>query len=1220
MELPNYSRQLMQQLHTLRKDGRFCDCTILIGTALHRAHKLVLAASSLLFKSLMEGSDTISIDSSVVTSQEFSCLLEMIYTGKLPPGKHNFTRIIAAADSLQMFDVAVSCKNILNDLIKSPATTEPLADATDLALGGSEHTSSPVAAVPSSSEAAEVPIDPTPAAAQEEMEGGSTEATCEKTGNPPVDEEENPAKNGDSAIPRVWDSSVENSPPCKRGRLALTVTKEESEEYLEFLQQNKNKIAGAIGNVQPVINAVEKWEEISSVEKLVILDCCKGEPDVTDIFHSLLNYVVSKKLSTRTLLTLLEALRELCPDLATVLENPLQGEQNTERDAHQVPDEKPASRLLVDHAEELIVSISHLSPIIEVLDNMKEDFLTETEKQTVFQCCRDVCTREAIQSLLNKVKVEKVLEESSFLKLLHAVKSSFPVLQKLLDTTVAEGTTFQSKEDRGQEEYETDLLRRYHQRLSESICDPQPLLESLAAADDVSAEDQKWMKQVLEEGASPCCLDRLLSLAVEKGSVQVLAVWKLLVRTEIPALGLLIQDIRKDPEADRFIHSVLDLESQLLEILSRHKDLITETISSLGTLLDSVAGEPECPSGDAIEFIKNCSTQVNLNESVKTLLDKILHEKSMAAQPFCKLVSLNKGFFPSLRPLADELEQAGELSDMIKVPTNQQHVKQAWGYGIEGHTVNLSCKVVKYFWEGEKDPGDGAEKKGGKKGGAKQSFPCEWCGKTFEFKCRMEVHRKRCRLSEQTQLKCPQCPEKMSTPKALQQHLAKSHGSPPRKRKKRRHEPVTCDICGKSFAHQSGMLYHKRTDHFDEKPYSCEECGAKFAANSTLKNHMRLHTGEKPFFCKHCDMTFTQAAALAYHYKKKHSEGKMYACQYCEAVFAQSIELTRHVRTHTGDKPYVCRECGKGFSQANGLSMHLQTFHNIDDPYDCQKCRMSFSCLEEHRKHIQESHPKEFHPCVVCGKIFNAAALLEKHMVIHVGGKPYSCEICNKAYQQVSGLWYHNRTNHPEVFAGQSHRSVKISQFQCSSCDKTFPSSETLSKHEKAMHPDVKLFKCQDCEDVFPDAELLKTHTKEKHEGAQLFNCLYCPSSFQTTAELQQHLCVQHFNQQGEAFGCGHCDLIFPSQQELQEHFLSQHPAELQASSEASSAQMVIRATEQPGAAEQMITLEQSQLGSPQVYVTLADSQNSTSGSEIVAVNVEDLLDGTVTFICEDTQ
>lgn len=54
----------------------------------------------------------------------------------------------------------------------------------------------------------------------------------------------------------------------------------------------------------------------------------------------------------------------------------------------------------------------------------------------------------------------------------------------------------------------------------------------------------------------------------------------------------------------------------------------------------------------------------------------------------------------------------------------------------------------------------------------------------------------------------------------------------------------------------------------------------------------------------------------------------MYVCQYCKAIFAQSIELTRHVRTHTGDRPYVCRECGKGYSQASRLSVHLQTFHS----------------------------------------------------------------------------------------------------------------------------------------------------------------------------------------------------------------------------------------------------------------------------------------------------
>lgn len=118
MELLNYSRQLMQQLQTLRKDSQFCDCTILVGDASYPAHKVVLAASSLLFKSLLESSDSISIDTTVVTPQEFSSLLDTAYLGRLVPGKHDLARVIAAADSLQMFDVAVCCKNILDELVK----------------------------------------------------------------------------------------------------------------------------------------------------------------------------------------------------------------------------------------------------------------------------------------------------------------------------------------------------------------------------------------------------------------------------------------------------------------------------------------------------------------------------------------------------------------------------------------------------------------------------------------------------------------------------------------------------------------------------------------------------------------------------------------------------------------------------------------------------------------------------------------------------------------------------------------------------------------------------------------------------------------------------------------------------------------------------------------------------------------------------------------------
>ncbi len=43
-------------------------------------------------------------------------------------------------------------------------------------------------------------------------------------------------------------------------------------------------------------------------------------------------------------------------------------------------------------------------------------------------------------------------------------------------------------------------------------------------------------------------------------------------------------------------------------------------------------------------------------------------------------------------------------------------------------------------------------------------------------------------------------------------------------------------------------------------------------------------------------------------------------------------------------------------------------------------------------------------------------------------------------------------------------------------------------------------------------------------------------------------------------------------------------------------------------------------LGSPQVFVSLGDQQEAAGGAGVVAVSMEDLLNGTVTLICEEGQ
>lgn len=171
MELPNYSQQLLQQLYALCREQQFCDCSILVGTVHFRAHKLVLAAASLLFKSALDGSDTVSIDASVVAPDDFALLLEMLYTGKLPLGKHHFSKVISVADSLQMFDMAVSCKTLLRELLSCSSQDDqgPLRDSSLQAMnvsGESVAPSNQPQTAKLSSEVAECSgqVSPTPAA------------------------------------------------------------------------------------------------------------------------------------------------------------------------------------------------------------------------------------------------------------------------------------------------------------------------------------------------------------------------------------------------------------------------------------------------------------------------------------------------------------------------------------------------------------------------------------------------------------------------------------------------------------------------------------------------------------------------------------------------------------------------------------------------------------------------------------------------------------------------------------------------------------------------------------------------------------------------------------------------------------------------------------------------------------------------------------------------
>ncbi|XP_010593360.1 zinc finger and BTB domain-containing protein 40 isoform X1 [Loxodonta africana] len=1246
MELPNYSRQLLQQLYTLCKEQQFCDCTISIGSIYFRAHKLVLAAASLLFKTLLDNTDTISIDASVVSPEEFALLLEMMYTGKLPVGKHNFSKIISLADSLQMFDVAVSCKNLLTSLVNcsiqgqvgrdvpvpSPESFRKEPEKPQVEILSSEGAGEPHVPL----EGSAPPGGPVKAETEEAAQPVPQEPSVE----PPTAQEmlrnaETPAETPNSA------EVCSPSPVVQTFGEAMEASTEpeyERKRYqLDFLLENESIFSDALSVTQDVLKRLEECSEIKGPQKETMMECLEAE-EGHSAFQRILDKVRDESMDVQTVVSLLRLYQDSNPAVKTAL----LGRKPEDVEAVQpkalsplgsTEEGKTLSVLLLEHKEDLIRCVTQLRPIMEFLETAKEEFLPGTEKRVILNCCEVGTPKETIENLLHRVTEEKTLTAESLVKLLQAVKTTFPnlclLLENLQKLATLPSTTVQPSTD----DYGTELLRRYHENLSEIFTDNQMLLKVISHAKSVAPGEREVMEKLVKQDSGSGGFSSLISAVLEKQTLSATAVWQLLLvaqETKTCPLNLLMEEIQREPGADAFFQTVTTPESAALETILRHKRLVIEAIQQKIDLKYFTSEEE--PLAETVKQILSISSETASPEaSLRAVLSRAM-EKSVSAIEICHLLCSIHKWFPGLQPVMQELACIGFLAkedgqkEMWKV-SNKFHL-EANDKSDEkaAEPAEEDCRAGKRNDEGETGSLPEQEKDtSASPDSAKKSFVCKACDKSFHFYCRLKVHMKRCRVAKSKQVQCKDCSETKDSRKELEKHQLEAHGAggePDIPKKKKKRLPVTCDLCGREFAHASGMQYHKLTEHFDEKPFSCEECGAKFAANSTLKNHLRLHTGDRPFMCKHCLMTFTQASALAYHTKKKHSEGKMYACQYCDAVFAQSIELSRHVRTHTGDKPYVCRDCGKGFRQANGLSIHLHTFHNIEDPYDCKKCRMSFPTLQDHRKHIHEVHSKEYHPCPTCGKIFSAPSMLERHMVTHVGGKPFSCGICNKAYQQLSGLWYHNRTHHPDVFAAQNHRSSKFSSLQCSSCDKTFPNTMEHKKHIKAEHADVKFHECDKCKELFPTPALLQVHVKCQHSGSQPFRCLYCAATFRFPGALQHHVTTEHFKQSENTFPCELCGELFTSQTQLDGHLESEHPKVMGTETQAAASPVVqvIQAPEPVAPAEQVITLEETQLAGSQVFVTLPDSQTSQTSSELVAVTVEDLLDGTVTLICGEAK
>lgn len=381
-----------------------------------------------------------------------------------------------------------------------------------------------------------------------------------------------------------------------------------------------------------------------------------------------------------------------------------------------------------------------------------------------------------------------------------------------------------------------------------------------------------------------------------------------------------------------------------------------------------------------------------------------------------------------------------------------------------------------------------------------------------------------------------------------------------------------------------------------EKPFECEQCSMRFITNSGLGMHMRTHTAIYPLSCKKCNKGFWSKNVQQKHMRKckglevakKEPNTKDAVSSELECTSNDKVLVFNKGSNTTGtgvlQTKFSCKDQEKGNADKGEAVVHK---------YQCSECEQSFtdglmliSHLEAHGREDQERRLGKSHHCHICGKTFDQAGVLQRHVKTqHQETVKNTCPECFRSFRYPSDLDIHRSCHDPNR------------PFVCDICELRFWTSKSLSTHKRLTHSpseplkttepalksdmvSPKLFTCHPCNKIYTVKTSYMKHCRVKHKGssptldvkstttehqlsnnesdgsdaddkdvsdddsdsAPYFPCHVCGKTFLTSESLEDH---QRCHLGEKPYECEECGKCFVQLVNLQQHQRS-HKSEFQ--------------------------------------------------------------------------
>ncbi|XP_055083995.1 gastrula zinc finger protein xFG20-1-like [Periophthalmus magnuspinnatus] len=256
--------------------------------------------------------------------------------------------------------------------------------------------------------------------------------------------------------------------------------------------------------------------------------------------------------------------------------------------------------------------------------------------------------------------------------------------------------------------------------------------------------------------------------------------------------------------------------------------------------------------------------------------------------------------------------------------------------------------------------------------------------------------------------------------------------------------PESSAVCVKT--EESSLLHHRQTEHREET--QGEDISTEPHLHSETEGHME-HSSDTdndedwsaPFSCSaakmetdadgdHCNQVQIRARNSAAPNSGLSSKYKS-APETSATVNYGDMSGTAQ---GADKKKHQCSVCKKRFGTKQILQRHIRV-HTGERPFSCLICTKTFTEKSHLDRHIKIHTGERPYSCLTCKKTFTQKASLDYHVMIHTGNKPFSCSTCEKTFSQKS-----NRDAHLRIHTGER-------PYSCSICNKGFAQSSNLKTH-----------------------------------------------------------------------------------------------------------------------------------------------------------------------------